>query len=183
MRTNTFAAICRQLRGRMASVLTLSSLMAMALATTASPAPGGNDNEHWVGTWAAAVHQPDLGLPGLSNNGFNNQTLRQIVHTSIGGRQVRIRLSAFGANAVTIGAAHIGLGFGGPAVAPGSDRTLTFGGQQSITIPAGAPVLSDPVELAVPALSDVVVTVYVPGVTATGAWHFVCRQTTYITPA
>src|SRR6476620_3144063 len=136
MRTNTFAAICRPLRRRMTGVLTLTPLMVIALATTASPAPGGNENERWVGTWAAAVHEPDLGLPGLSNNGFNNQTLRQIVHTSIGGRQVRVRFSAYGANAVTIGAAHMGLGAGGPAVAPGSYRPLTFGGQQSVTIPA-----------------------------------------------
>src|SRR5258708_4001065 len=49
----------------------------------------GNGNDHWVGTWATALHEPDLGVPGLSNAGFNNQTVRQIVHTSLGGHQVR----------------------------------------------------------------------------------------------
>jgi hypothetical protein len=112
-----------------------------------------NDNEHWVGTWGTAVHGPDLGVPGLANTGFSNQTLRQIVHASVGGYRVRVRFSAFGANAVTIGSAHIALHAAGPMIVPASDRTLTFGGKPSITIPAGALVLSDPVDLDVPALS------------------------------
>src|SRR5436305_1212028 len=39
----------------------------------------GNGNVRWVGTWGAALHEPDLGIPGLANTGFNNQTLREIV--------------------------------------------------------------------------------------------------------
>jgi hypothetical protein len=66
--------------------------------------------------------------PGLTNPGFDNQTLRQIVHTSIGGEQVRVRLSTFGAAALVIGAAHIALRDAGAVIVPGSDRTLTFGG-------------------------------------------------------
>ena len=65
--------------------------------------------EQWVGTWGNALHQPDLGVPGLANSGFNNQTLRQIVHVSVGGPRVRVRLSTFGASGVVIGAAHIAL--------------------------------------------------------------------------
>src|ERR1700704_1373993 len=117
----------------------------------------GNGNDHWVGTWGTALHEPDLGVPGLANTGFNNQTLREIVHTSAGGRQVRVRLSTFGAKALVIGAAHIALRASGAAIVPNSDRTLTFGGKPSITIPAGALVLSDPVRLEVPALSDLAV--------------------------
>ena len=71
----------------------------------------------------------------MTNAGFNNQTLRQIVHTSTGGGQVRVRLSTFGANALIIGAAHIALRDAGEAIVPGSDRTLTFGREPSISIP------------------------------------------------
>ena len=44
----------------------------------------GNWYDRWVGTWGTSLHEPDLGVPGLANTGFNNQTLRQIVHTSVG---------------------------------------------------------------------------------------------------
>src|SRR5262245_16536909 len=111
-------------------------------------------NEHWVGTWGNALHQPNLGVPGLSNSGFNNQTLRQIVHISVGGPWIRVRLSTFGASSLVIGSAHIALG-ATASIVSGTDRTLTFGGSPSVTIPPGALVVSDPVELDVPDGSDV----------------------------
>lgn len=182
MQIHMRAAVCRYLNRRISGVLTLSFLLAGAIAVAAFPAFGEDDHEHWVGTWAAAVHQPDLLVPGLSNSGFDNQTLRQIVHTSIGGHHVRVRLSTFGASGLVIGSAHIALSAGGPAVVPGSDRALTFGGQESITIPSGAPVVSDAVELSFPALANLAVTIFVPGITEPAAWHFEARQTTYISP-
>jgi lysophospholipase L1-like esterase len=144
------------------------------------PAFAGNDDEHWVGTWSTSLHEPDLGVPGLANAGFNNQTLRQIVHTSVGGRQVRVRLSTFGASGLAIGAAHIALHAVGAATVSGSDRTLTFGGKPSITIPPGAPVVSDPVDLDVPALGGLAVSIFVPGKSGPAAWHFEARQTLYL---
>ena len=74
-------------------------------------------------TWSTSLHEPDLGVPGLANAGFNNQTLRQIVHTSVGGHQVRVRFSTYGAGGLVVGAAHIALHAGGGAIMPGSDRT------------------------------------------------------------
>jgi lysophospholipase L1-like esterase len=141
-----------------------------------------NDNENWVGTWGTAVHEPDLGVPGLANTGFNNQTLRQIVHTSAGGRKVRVRFSTFGAKGLVIGAAHVALRSAGSAIIPSSDRMLTFGGKPSITIPAGALVLSDPVGLEVPALSDLAISIFVPENTGPATWHFESRQTSYVSP-
>jgi lysophospholipase L1-like esterase len=157
-------------------------LLAVTGLSIHAAAVGTNGDEQWVATWNASLHQPNPGPPGLTNPGFNNQTLRQIVHTSIGGEQVRVRLSTFGAAPLVIGAAHIALRQAGAAIVPGSDRTLTFGGQPSIVIPAGAVVLSDPVELDVPALSDVAVSVFVPGITAPAAWHFAALQTSFISP-
>ncbi len=164
-------------------VVTFAITLAFALARLATdPAAfAGNGNEHWVGTWSTALHAPDAGF-GITNSGFNNQTLRQIVHTSVGGDRVRVRLSTFGASALVIGAAHIALRGAGAAIVPGSDRTLTFGGQPSITIPPGALVLSDPVDLDVPALGDLAVSIFVPGSTGPATWHFEALQTSYISP-
>lgn len=172
-------------RGRGACLtLTLLAATTLTVGGLAQPAEHfkGYGNEHWVGTWSNALHQPDLGVPGLSNTGFNNQTLRQIVHISVGGRRVRVRLSTFGASGVTIGAAHVALRATGASIVPGSDRALTFGGAPSIVIPPGALVVSDPVDLNVSELSDLAVSIFVPQNTGPATWHFEGRQTSYISP-
>src|SRR3954454_22885987 len=165
----------------MASLLPV--LLFSAVLSGAPPLRAGNDNEHWVATWSTSLHEPDLGVPGLANGGFNNQTLRQIVHTSVGGHQVRVRLSTFGAGSLAVGSAHVALFAAGSAIVPGSDRTLTFGGKPTITIPPGASVLSDPMGLDVPALGDLAVSIFVPGKTGPAAWHFEARQTLYVSPS
>jgi lysophospholipase L1-like esterase len=97
---------------------------------------------------------------------FNNQTLRQIVHVSIGGSRVRVVLNnTFGTAPLSVGGANIGLRDSEAAIAAQSSRPLTFSGLSSFTIPAGAIFVSDPVELTVPALADVVVDLYLPGST------------------
>jgi lysophospholipase L1-like esterase len=137
---------------------------------------------HWVGTWSASPHQPNPGPPTLTNSGFANQTLRQIVHTSVGGTGVRVRLSTFGAAGLLVGAAHVAIRDADAAIVPSTDRALTFGGQPSVRIPSGAVVLSDAVELEVPALADLAVSIYVPGQTGPATWHFVAQQTSYVSP-
>ncbi len=98
---------------------------------------------------------------------FKNQTLREIVHTSLGGERVRVLLSnAFGTMPLEVGAAHVALREKDAAIQPKTDRRLTFGGNASTMIAAGAVALSDPVSLAVPAASDLVVDLYLPGDTA-----------------
>lgn len=163
----------------MSTIRTLTLIAASAFAVSGTAAHG---DELWVGTWGTALHEPDLGVPGLANTGFNNQTLRQIVHTSVGGRHLRVRFSTFGAKGLVIGAAHIALRASGTAIVPNSDRTLTFGGKTSITIPPGALVLSDSVELEVPALSDLAVSIFLPENTGPATWHFESRQISYVSP-
>ena len=95
---------------------------------------------------------------------FNNQTIRMVANTSIGGRSVRVELAnTFGAAPLKIGSAHIALRDHDSAIIPASDRALTFSGLASTTIPPGASMISDPVDLAVPAAGDLMVSVYVPG--------------------
>ncbi|MFC5479343.1 SGNH/GDSL hydrolase family protein [Massilia suwonensis] len=134
--------------------------------------------ERWTGTWGTAPAGP----PAPANlQTFTDQTLRLIVHTSIGGNRVRIRVSnEFGTVPLRIGAARIGVRAAGSDVAPGTDRALTFSGSTSITIPPGAPVLSDPVELNVPALGDLAVSLYLPGTVEATTIHNTGLQTNYV---
>jgi lysophospholipase L1-like esterase len=104
-----------------------------------------------------------------------------IVHTSIGGPRVRVQLSnAFGTKALVVGAAHIALRLKESAIVEGSDRPLTFSGKPSFTIPPAAEVLSDPVDLEVPKLSDLAVSVYIPGTADTPTVHLTALHTTYL---
>jgi lysophospholipase L1-like esterase len=133
---------------------------------------------HWVGTWATTP-APAEGVA------FSNQTLRMNARVSIGGRTLRVRLSnAYGNRPLSIGAAHIGLRANGAAVVPGSDRRLAFGGERSATIAAGALLVSDAVDLAVAPLSDVVISIHLPGdVPASfGITGRYARQTNYVSP-
>jgi len=112
----------------------------------------------WVGTWSASP--TDLSLAPIQ---FMNETLRAIVRISIGGEQVRVRLSnMFGTQPVSIGAAHVALAGAGPAIKATSGRVLTFGGDSSIVIPPGIVVVSDPVKLEVPTLSKLAISLYLP---------------------
>jgi lysophospholipase L1-like esterase len=156
--------------------------------------------EHWVASWAASpqaraggpLRAPQAGAPQAapanpaqppSFNGasFNDQTVRMIVHTSIGGSRVRVELSnAYGTAALKIGAAHVALRASGGAIMPASDRALTFGGKPSFSIPPGALAVSDPVNLAVPKLGDLAISVYFPADTGPFTMHSTGLHTTYI---
>ena len=129
---------------------------------------------HWVGTWAAApAPQPDVR--------FHDQTLREIVHVSIGGDTVRVRLSnAFGPEPVDIGAAHLALRESGASVVAASDKTLTFSGRPRVQIPAGAVVISDPVKLTVPAAADLAISLYIPGDVLGAGFHASSQQTSWL---
>ncbi len=133
---------------------------------------------HWVGTWATSP-APAEGAA------FGNQTLRMNARISIGGDTLRVRLSnAHGSRPLLIGAAHLGVRDNGPGVVTGSHRALTFGGEASATIAAGALLLSDPVELHAAPLADLAITFWLPddvpaSVGVTGRY---ARQTNYVSP-
>src|SRR3989442_10435764 len=136
------------------------------------------DNTHWVGTWTAAP-APAEGAA------FSNHTLRMIPRVSLGGSRLRVRISnACGTRPLAIGAACVGLRSSGPALVPGSNRRLTFGGERSATIAAGALVVGDPVELAVAPLSDIAVSRHLPGrlPASFGITGRYARQTNYLSP-
>ncbi len=138
----------------------------------------------WTGTWATALTAPSLANTGGSLAGFNNQSLRMIVHTSVAGEKVRVRLTnEFGTQAIRVGHATIGIPAapGSPEIVPGSIRELTFnGGEAGVTMYKGADALSDPLDFDVPALSDLAVTLFLPEATGQTSWHWQARQASYV---
>ena len=171
-------------RRRRRAMLAVAALAAM-LAWPAPPAdaqnPPGWRAEQWVGTFGRAPAGPPL---DADTQVLTNQTLRLIVRASIGGNRVRVRVSnEMGTTALQIGAAHIAQRQGGAQIAAGSDRVLTFSGSPSITIPPGAPALSDPVNLSFAALSDLVVSLHLPVATRTTTVHPNALQTSYVSVA
>ncbi len=180
---------CLDMHGR-SRLAALSLVVAFGCAITAGPALARGDHEDhgasrgasWVGTFATSPQfvrstQTPVVFPAQT-------TIRQVVHTSIGGHTVRVRLSnEFGTDPLMLGAVHVALRSGGDGIIPGTDRVLTFSGQDTVMLAPGAPALSDPVRLFVPALSDVVVSMYLPQETVGSTLHSVGLQTNYVAPA
>ena len=162
----------------------LVAITALALFGGSNPAKAssvarGRDPQHWIGTWATAAQPSIPDRPRM----FRDQTLRLIVHTSAGGKAVRIKISnTFGDQPLVIGGAHIAKRGAGANVDPGSDRTLTFGKHSSTIIAPGSMAASDPVDLDVPALSDLAVSIFLPDPTAATTVHALALQTNYVSP-
>lgn len=133
--------------------------------------------QRWIGTWATA---PQSFTPETLQT-FRNQSLRLIVHTSAGGTQVRVKISnTFGDHPLLIGGAHIARRTTAADIDATSDRTLMFHGRSSTTVPARSMVVSDPVELDVPALSDLAISLFLPETTQATTSHILAMQTSYV---
>jgi lysophospholipase L1-like esterase len=159
-----------------------TSLFVWACLAVPSLAPASDrDDDRWVGTWTASPQhaEPPVILPTPAQ--FDNQTIRQVVRASIGGHKVRVRLSnEYGTAPLVVGAVTIARHSAGAAIVAGSDRPLTFSGRSSFTIAAGAPALSDPVDFDVPALGDLVISVFLPKPTTPNTFHSLGLASTYV---
>ena len=183
-------------------VLVLIAVVALASSAYAQ--------DHWVATWAAAPQQPAVARPpavrtpvpgcetpvpsvaavgGGQGRGailpaptnFNDQTVRMIVHTIIGGRRARVTLTnAYGTTPLKIGAAHVALRGKESETVAGSDRVLMFNGKPTTTIPQGAQMMSDLIDLNVPSLGDLAVSVYIAAESGLPTNHATGLHTTYI---
>jgi lysophospholipase L1-like esterase len=153
---------------------------AAALSVTSflfSPATAQVQTNSWISSWTASPMAPRGVMPAS----LSSRTIRQVVHLSIGGDKVRVRLSnEFGAKPVLIGAASVATAGGTSEVVAASLRPLTFGGAKSVIIQPGAPAVSDPVEFKVAPLSDVAVSLYLPAATELGTVHATGLQTAYV---
>ena len=136
-----------------------STILILPIASTVGSAQS-SEHPKWVGTWATS---PMLADGGFHVHPFAATTLREIVHISNGGQQVRVRFTnEFGFDPLTISGAHVAVSAGGAAIKEGTDRPVTFGGATSVRIAPGAAMYSDPVNLTVAPLSDVAVSFFIP---------------------
>jgi len=162
--------------------LTVSiALICMVLASEAAGAEDKNASGHWVTAWSTAVHAP-IPFPGLpAPPVFENQTIRMVVRPTIGGTRVRVRLSnAYGASPLEIGAAHIALVDHDSSIAPASDHVLKFGGQATVEIPVGAPMLTDAVDLSCSPFAELAISLFMPRKTESSSSHLWGQHDSYI---
>ncbi len=156
MKSNPHRRLARSLLGLVGAVLALAACGGSGQPGASRPA------SIWVAAWAVS---PANAVPTAADQPNNEQTFREIVKPSVSSRgTARLHFSnAFGSAPITLGAVHVGLHGTGAAVVPGTDVPLTFGGQPSVTIAAGATVLSDPAPLRFPYGATLAITEYVAG--------------------
>ncbi len=144
------------------------------------PLSAAKESSIWVGSWACSPQlvepQNRPPVPGLAGN-----TLRQVVHVTLGGSEIRLRFSnEFGGTPLTLDSVHIALAAGPGAIRPGTDRALTFSGKAGVSIPGGAMMFSDPIAFSVATLSDLVVTFKADSVPEGITGHPGSRETSYL---
>lgn len=151
------------------SVQFLATLLILALVQFSNAAESESD---WIASWGVSPFGFLAFGPASPPQPFEDQTLRQKLRLSAGGDEIRIRFSnELGSTPLTIGAATVALAGDDSAIENGSLHGLTFGGQSSVTIPPGAPALSDPVDLAVEDLAELAVSIYLPETAAPATMH------------
>lgn len=144
----------------------------------------GHDGHDWHGTagersWVATWATSPTGVPESQLVTLEDQTVRQVVHTSVAGSGLRIRLTnEFGEEVLHVGEVHVAMraGTGGTDIVPRTDRQVTFSGEESADVPAGSPLVSDPVPLRVRPDSDLVISIYLPEETKVRTGHFFSFQ-------
>ena len=158
----------------------LGALLVLALATvpvrTASAAtPASHGSGTRVSAWA-----PSMTAGGPS---FADQTIRMVVHSSVAGADIRITLSnRYSPEPLDVATVHVAVQASGGEAKPGTARPVTFGGSGDVTIPAGDEAVSDTVPIAVEAEQNLLVSLYLPGVTGMSTWHSDAFDTTYTAP-
>ena len=151
-------------------------------AATAPARPPARATAQWLGTWAASQQIPEPGNT-LPSAALTRATLRQIVHLSVGGSELRVRFSnVFGTTPLHILAAHIAVPVSRTtgAINPATDTRLTFGGRPGIRIPPGAAYYCDPVAFHAAPLSDLAVTIYLRKPPQRQTSHPGSRETSFL---
>jgi len=144
-----------------------------------------HDDEGFIASWTAAnkVASPfDAPPPN-----FSDVTLRQIVRVSVGGTRVRVWLTnEFGNDALRVGAATVAPRNTGAVINTAKLRPLKFNGATSVVIPAGARVLSDPVQLETGKFSELAISIHLPAAatspTSPVSYHVRALQTSFVAP-
>ena len=137
----------------------------IGLAATALAAGGtyAQAPVRWVGAWGAPPIAYEPKIRDALGRPFRNETVRQIVHTTIAGKTIRLRLSnELSDVALRIGGASVARVGPDGNIVPGSIRALTFAGARSVVIPAGAPYYTDGVDFPVAAGEELAISLFYP---------------------
>ena len=156
--------------GGLGIVLTLPTTGAASAAHASGP------GTHWTATWTAGPTAARSS--GLSHSGLTDQTIRNVLHPSVGGTTVRIRLTnRYGSRPVTFDEVTVGLADG-----PAADDVMpvTFHRAGSVTIPVGGDVASDPVPLRVGRGQALAVSLFSATATGPATYHNAAHTTSYL---
>jgi lysophospholipase L1-like esterase len=155
-----------------------SLILALAAAVSVQPLLAKPAATKWVGTWASAPLLDAHAKPAEA--ALTGATLREVAHVSIGGEMVRVRFTnLYGTSPLVIGAAEIAQTLKGADIVAGTGKALTFHGAPSVSIPAGALVVSDPIPFKFAPLSDVTVSFYLPSPSGPVTEHELGNATSY----
>ncbi len=160
-------------------------MVTVACGPPAGPEPITPAPSSWVVSWAAATYRAGpLARDSVFERGLHDQTVRNVVRLSVGGSQVRVRVSnRVGDRALSFDAVSIGLGAGGAALDVTRSYPLTFEGRAEVTIPAGAHAVSDAVALPVDAGDDLLVSLFASEATGPVTGHRGGGQSVYLSVA
>ncbi|MCI3270449.1 GDSL-type esterase/lipase family protein [Streptomyces cylindrosporus] len=137
----------------------------------------------WIAAHRSAVINPYEGFGLFEPRGFTDRTVRQSLRLAGGGDALRIRLSnRYGKEPIRIGGAHLAVRTRGSGIDPGSDTPLRFSGAETVTVPVGEELVSDPVELPVSAGEELTVSLYLPGDTGLSTYTAVPYDLGYAVP-
>jgi lysophospholipase L1-like esterase len=160
-------------------LLLAATIAVLADSRSAAAARRGSGPDSWVTSWSASP-QRVIGRT-LAARGFDHQTIRDIIVTSVGGDLIRLELTnAYGASPLRIGHATVAVAEPGAAVVPGTVYPVTYGGRASFQIPAGAQILSDPVTMRVWPLQELAVSIYLPDRTGAATVHWDAQQVNWV---
>ncbi len=176
--TATPAAACSLHRLRIIFALLFVFVLLPAVASSVA----SDRSTRWVGSWAASQQLVEP-ANALSPDELRDAVLRQIVHLSIGGTEIRLRLSnRFGATPLHVLAAHVArpVSADSDKLEPGTDQPVTFSGLQNVTIPAHADYVSDPLSFPAKALSNVAITLHIEASPDGETGHPGSRATSYV---
>jgi len=137
---------------------------------------------HWVGSWAASQQVPEAANL-LDTELMRDATLRQVVHLTVGGSQIRVRVSnAFGTQPLHLTAVHVArpVSAAGAAIDAGSDTAVMFNGAADVTIPAGAEYVSDSVTFFAAPLSSLAISIHYDEPPKGETGHPGSRATSYV---
>ncbi|WP_229504953.1 SGNH/GDSL hydrolase family protein [Massilia mucilaginosa] len=161
----------------------MSGLRALPVLLLFSVQAAAASPPHWVASWGASPQarwDQSFVLPVGVPASFEQQSVRDVVRLSVGGKRMRIVLSnRYGATPLQVGEMRVALAGDGAAVM-GRSRAVTFGGSANASAAPGAVMVSDPVDLPAGALARLAITTYYPAHTPVSTFHWGGQQTPYL---